>query len=215
MKYGNEDWYCPVCKSEIIEGDYKKMQTLDEHVCNPNAEPSLKPTFKCSNFDCLTHKHRIFWDWFGALYGRTYNCKSIFINQNDAPFGSSNRKSNVEIYKAGLKDRIWLSPWWTLKLWQPMIEYKYTSNYDGDVLSKKIKIKFLKKSRGSKTYSTYVSFWWSTIKYLWKKRKLDLKTKNYKKLFEKSFNRSFKYRLMEQIIKLRHWKIYLKYIKNI
>jgi len=214
MKTENEKWYCPVCKFEVVYEKHRNCQTLDEHVFNPNDEPSSKSTYHCSNQKCICNKQKVFWDCHGDIYGGFEIPDSTFINGNDSPFGSHSRKLNVEISRKGLKRSKYLSPWWTFKIWQPMIEYHYTSNTDGDVLSKRRSLIFLKKlNRKDKDYSAHVSFWHKTLRFLLKQAKKKYKNKDFDKLFKPSFNRAFPYRFAKYLIKVRYLISYIKFLK--
>ncbi len=211
MKTENEKWYCPVCKSEVVYEKHRNCQTLDEHVCDPNGTPSSKPTYHCSNPKCICNKQKVFWDWYGDMYGGFKIPDTTFINGNDSPFGSHSRKQNVEIYKKGLPRQKYLSPWWTLKLWQPMIEYHYKSNTDGEVLKKWTKIEFLKKTAGfDNKYCTHVSLWSHTLNFLLKNAKRHYRTNQIERLFKKSNNRDFIYRFAEKLVILLYLRTYLK-----
>jgi len=124
---------CPVCKSELIVLEQKYLETLIEHV--ENIPPSLKDSYICSNSNCASHKFNIHWNEYGETYSDFSNREFFqFIDNNNAPFGSYQRKSNVEIYKKDENKKYKIFGW-TLE-----IEWKYKSNLDGDILSKKPKL---------------------------------------------------------------------------
>ena len=208
----NEKWYCPVCKSEIIDGKVLKYQTLNEHVCNPNGEPTKKQSYICGESDCICNENDIFWDDYGDLYGNILQIpKGTFINENNAPFGSHSRQSNVEIYKYGLKKDLYFHPIFGLWFVKPYIDFHYKSNTDGDVLSRRFTFEFLTKPKGEDEYYIGGSFWYGTFKYLMRKAKNRYINKEYTKLFDESFNRDFIYRFTEHYIKLRYLKTFLNY----
>lgn len=123
---------CPVCKSELKMIGQKNIQTSADHCCG--IESSLEDTFECSDDKCLSHEYDIFWDDTGGLYSSHYYPidKNIFIDKNNAPFGSFQRQSNIEIWKDDENFRL---P--KVFGWQLEVKYLYQSNENGDILSKK------------------------------------------------------------------------------
>jgi hypothetical protein len=114
------------------------------------------------------------------------------------------RQSNVEIYKKGLKKETYLHPALCLWLLRPLIEWTYKSNYNGDILKRGFKIKFLRKSTHGTGYTTYFSPCWGTWRYLYDKFKREIKQYNengdiesLKSAIKPSFNRSWEYRWFE------------------
>ena len=215
----DENWLCPVCKSHVVIGEMRRLETLGEHAMDPKAEPCLKPEYKCSNKKCITHKYEIIWDYYGGLYVGKYKGydEVKYISDNDAPFGSSQRKSNVEIFKKGLKDIKYLHPVLTLWICQLYIEYHYESNKNGEILKMWRTLGFNKKEKGKFSYPYRGSWPLNTWKFLWKQHvKLSKHNnkRNLKKLFEKSMNRSFNHRSFEFLIKILFIKSYLKYKNN-
>lgn len=211
---------CPCCKSEIIKGDKARFQTSEEHVSIPNATPPLRSTLVCSNSDCITRKHDTFWDWNGDRYGGYDINESEFINSNDAPFGTISRRLNVEIYKKGLKKKKYLSPKWMFNIYQPVLEWNYKSNEDGEVLKKWISISYLKKDEQDGRFCLGVTPFWRTHQFLWHRFKNNIKRykKNkdsyfLKKAFEPSANRSWPYRAFEKIIQALYPSHYNEYLK--
>jgi len=89
---------CPSCKSELIVSGQARLETVCEHVSNPNGIPSLKDKYICSDIDCETHNYGVCWNSGGEKYSE-YPDNSIYADNNDAPFGSFQRKLNIEIYK--------------------------------------------------------------------------------------------------------------------
>lgn len=126
---------CPYCKSELkIEGQ-KYLETLVEHV--EDVEPSLKNSYICSNEDCITRIAKINWNDSGELYCKNYLLEKTikYINNNNAPFGSLERKFNVEIHKDDENFDLLKIFGWTFR-----IEFEYQSNENGDILNRKWKI---------------------------------------------------------------------------
>lgn len=212
---------CPCCKSEIVIGPKKQYETLDEHVCSPNSESPFRDTLICSNEDCITRKGNAFWDHFGDMYGGIYIPKESFIKENNSPFGSLGRKTNVEIYKVGLKSKTYLSPAWLLWFYQPFLEYNYRSNENGDVLKKSISVKFLKKdNKISKQYTILAIPFWNTLIFL--SNRFHKNKESYDKnqntfylinMFRPSPNRAWIYRTFERIAQHRYPAYYIKYLQ--
>jgi hypothetical protein len=122
---------CPVCKSDLKLSGQLYLETLDEHVLN--IEPELKDNYICSNMDCQSHKFKIHWNEFGERYSG-FGCDKIFIDNNDAPFGSLWRKINAQ-HKEDENIRI--------KFFNVMfeIDWDYLADFDGNIISKKPSLK--------------------------------------------------------------------------
>ena len=151
--------YCPKCKSELISGDMKEFETLSEHVCDPNKQNYPKrPTWVCSDVNCDTNKYGMFWNESGEIYSDKWVNDEFFIKNNSGPFGSFERRTNVEIYKKGVKNSQYLSPFLCLWVYKPYIVYNYKADEDGNVLKKSKKLKFLKYDKDTKSYCCIVSF---------------------------------------------------------
>ncbi|MFW5847815.1 MAG: hypothetical protein ACOCVF_02765 [bacterium] len=174
----NKDWKCPACKSKMIMAGQCEYETLGDHVFDPNKE-SYPPRdyYICSDEKCFTREYNIFWDYMGDRYGSIpyeiirkwgiKDCDELFIDSNDSPFGSNGRKSNVEIYKKGLKKQIWLHRIFGGWFFQPFIEFYYKANTQGEVLTRSWKLKFVK--RYGRCNGCLVNYWWDTWKYLYRK----------------------------------------------
>lgn len=139
-----EKFLCPVCRYNLLYITmYARLRTHDEHVSNPNGTASNKPVYQCLNQNCDAFKNGLGWDYYGGLYqmrgfNKDFNVK--FINNNDAPFGSIFRKSNIEIYK---KDENFTL--FTLNKWRVDICYKYKADTNGTILKRKRYIQILRK----------------------------------------------------------------------
>ena len=180
----DKDFKCPFCKSPLYISETKRIQTLIDHVSDPNGDGSMQEIYACSNKECKSNESDVLirWDWYGDLYffGENYERyreveKSIV---NDAPYGTSSRKSNIEIYKKGLKPRSFeVYPKWFLFNFGFFIEHIYEADYDGNVLKRKYKLKFLKKDGDMVIH--YISglymFFWSIKNF---KNKLELYRRN-------------------------------------
>lgn len=126
---------CPVCRAKLIVNGQERLETLIEHVeCR---EPSLKNSYICSNLNCPTHEFGVRWNDDGEFYCRKYDYDRYlkFIDNNNAPFGSFERKLNVEIYKHD-EDFTLLE----IFSWRLSVKYGYVSNEDGEILKRTWKI---------------------------------------------------------------------------
>ena len=149
----SNNFRCPFCKSKLIIGNKERVQTLNDHVSDPNGGGSVQNMYICSNNECKANddNFKIKWDWGGDRYtfGHDYIgvenfVKTSAINKNDAPFGTSMRKINVEIYKKNLKDNyINLYPSKFTFNWGFKIENLYFSDYEGNVIKRKFKLVLL------------------------------------------------------------------------
>lgn len=200
-------FHCPVCRATLeISEDKKVYETLDEHVSDPNGELPARHYLLCPNETCIANERKVFWDWYGDVYTKGFfRFSDHCIQKIDSPFGSFSRQSAIEIYKIGLKDKTHLSPWLTFRLIQLYIEYHYKANTDGDVLSRRWTIGFLNYDKRGKRFAFVGHWWYSTLKFLWRRFH-----SRGKKDFKQSYNRDFIYRAFEFVVKILYRKEYLK-----
>jgi len=59
---------CPCCDAKLVHTHDDHYQDLCEHVCDPNAKPSLKAGFQCPTEDCMAHKCNVTWIEDGDYY---------------------------------------------------------------------------------------------------------------------------------------------------
>jgi hypothetical protein len=169
---------CPCCKTKLINGDLKKFQTLTEHVCDPNQTNfPLRQTYICEDKNCVSHKYDMFWNDGGECYSDKWYEEDIFIDKNSGPFGTISRKINLEVYKKNLKDKKYLSPAWILWIYQPYIEYVYEGNEEGEVLSTKKKLNFLKRNENGE-FSIHV--YWNITSFINELKSFNKMRKRYK-----------------------------------
>lgn len=216
----NKGWLCPVCKSPVLISSQEQYETGEEHVIDPNRESYPKrDAYRCTNSDCVCNdeKHKVFWNYNGEMYGGFMIDDDDFIDQNNAPFGSFERKMNLEIHKCGVKDRIELSPALCLWFLQPYIQYHYKGNVMGNVVKRWFTIEFLKKDRDRNEYCYGFNFCWGTWSFLWREFKSKIiaykehKDANLlKTAFERTYNRSWEYIWFENTIKVLYWRYYKK-----
>jgi hypothetical protein len=161
---------CPCCKSELIPNGMKPLETLEEHVCDPNGIPSMKMSYRCSETDCDTNTSEICWDETGGLYSKSYaSSRDVkFIDNNDAPFGTFGRQMNVEIDRNDRKN-LFTVPYWPMKGWSCYREYNYKSNEDGDILGRKSKYSWVRPDNVVHTWGwTMIMFSLNSIYRNWK-----------------------------------------------
>lgn len=146
-----KDTLCPMCTQFLISNGSVCIETLDDHVsCN---QPSHRHTLKCGNGNCKLYG-KMFWSKEGETYaaeGCDYKefdeLTKLCIDKNNAPFGTFERKHNVEINKDDENYTLFKSDklrievvWW------------YLSDYGGNILFKKPKLQIWHRSatmRGS------------------------------------------------------------------
>jgi hypothetical protein len=215
----NKDWKCPVCISPIVITGQKEYQTGSEHVTDPNiTEHPKRDVYQCTNKECVVNeeKHNVFWNYNGEMYGGFRIDDEEFIGENNSPFGSFQRKLNLEISKNGVLDKKELSPAWCLWFLQPYLQYHYEANEMGDVLKKWYTIEFRKKDdRGEYSFGFHTCF--KTWDYLWRMFQSKISAYREKKdvkileaAFESSFNRAWVYRWFETAMKIRYYILYIK-----
>lgn len=107
------------------------LETLEEHVYNPNASPSVKQSYVCPNPHCQARR-QVMWNRDGERYGKACN----WIDGNDAPFGTISRRLNVEIYKKDEDYYLDTIPCWPLKGWKVKVVHHNRANDDGKILSR-------------------------------------------------------------------------------
>ena len=209
----NKKWYCPACKSTVKITGKKRYETSFEHIVDPNKEEyPLRDIYQCINKNCISNKNKIFWDYEGNRYNGFTSFRKECINENDAPFGSFQRKQNVEIYKRGVKDITYLHPILCLWLFQPIIEHEYLADTDGNVLKRKNHLKFLKKDENNEytiPFTNCFTTWSFLFKRFFHHIKLYDKTKNIKflnKVFNQIYNTSWEYKFYLWFINTFYFK---------
>ncbi|MCK9476565.1 MAG: hypothetical protein M0R46_11630 [Candidatus Muirbacterium halophilum] len=145
---------CPLCKTNV-EVDKEEETFRYEDVCG-----STVGSWKhiCPNKDCILHKKKSFWNDHGDFYSGDLGFKKarkLFPDDKYAALNSMAKRHEVEIYGKGLKRKIYLSEWWTLKILKPMIEFKYKGDDMGNVLGRTWKLRWLYKSGNQDYYGTY------------------------------------------------------------
>ena len=143
---------CPACKAELIPYKKLRLETLDEHISNPNGEISIKQAVCCSNKECQTIGTKgpiVFWNedvfnmggelYVSHEYDYPLHTRIKYIDNNNAPFGSFERQSNVECRKHDEDRLLFTIPKWffMLKGWKVYLKWNYKSNEDGDILQRR------------------------------------------------------------------------------
>lgn len=148
----SEMMYCPVCRMGLEVVDRLRLQTLHEHVANPNAEPAFKDAYECLNSNCQTNG-KAMWNYLGEFYthrgvGYRVHKDWDFIDGNTAPFNSWERKMNVELRKDDEDIYMFKNLFGiTLKL-----EYNYTADYNGNIITKDSRFVWYKKYEGYRVW---------------------------------------------------------------
>ena len=136
-----EKFLCPLCRSELIVTGLERLETLDEHVCNPNGEVYLKDKYECLNEKCSGYR-RFIWNEDGDIYykGSIDKKTFTFIDGNDGAIGSFARRVNIEIRKRD--ENFLLCTIFRRKIY---VKYLYKSNENGDILNRRWKFEVIKK----------------------------------------------------------------------
>lgn len=130
---------CPICKTELVITGQARLETLDEHVscCE---EITFKSVYQCPNQSCEACKNELIWNSWGEFYTfrspQEFKYNYGFIDNNNAPFGSFQRKCNIEVYKDDenfylIKGINIFKTRFSLK-----VKFHYTSNENGDILKR-------------------------------------------------------------------------------
>ena len=152
--YRNDEMMCPKCKSKlIIDPEENTFQYEDVSLSTCTSYKYI------CNSDCICSQMKCFWSDYGDYYSGSMKSyseeKDVFPDGKYAALNSISKRQEVEIYGKGLKRKIYLSPWLTLKWLQPMIELKYKGDEMGNVLGRTWKLHFLYKDGDRDYYSTH------------------------------------------------------------
>jgi hypothetical protein len=145
---------CPLCKTNLINDEIEKSFYYEDAAGGKNF--TLKHI--CPNDKCILSQSKSYWTDDGDFFSNDLNyseMKKLFPHDQYAALNSFAKRMEIDVYGKGLKRKIYLSEWWTLKWLKPMIEFSYKGDDMGNVLSRSWKLKFLYKDRGSDDYSTY------------------------------------------------------------
>ncbi len=121
---------CPLCREVLVP--------------STNPEHALLGRWQCKSEHCPTHWGGINWNLNGDTYSSDYMKSKALENSgafidNNAPFGTIGRELNVTIFKHD--EDYYLG---TLFGWRLKVEFKYKSNTNGEILSRKRELIFIK-----------------------------------------------------------------------
>lgn len=135
---------CPCCKSQLEFNDVGKYESLGEHI--GSYEVSDKASYRCGDVNCPTRNIIDYWGnpslvcWTsdGETYGGSGNGIN-YIDGNSAPFGTHERKMNVELKPE--KKYIKIN-----KKFKILVEKYFKSDFDGNKLKSKYEFRILKEN---------------------------------------------------------------------
>ena len=141
---------CPVCRCELVEYKMLPLQTADEHIMGCE-NPSLKMAYCCPNTkNCACTfadgKPVVYWNEDGELYGNAMGLPAI--DNNNAPFGSFQRKINVEVYKKDENKLILALPFCFPSVLSGMnifTHWHYKANEEGEILQRRLRFDYITK----------------------------------------------------------------------
>lgn len=151
---------CPYCGKVLSAGEPKRLQSLEEHVYDPNGIPSYKTVLQCNNDDCFLGKFSI-WSEDGSSYSsdmyvtmlRDDNMskdvdKICKMQQRYMPSAINTFQRRMDVENScysPYKRAIYLSPLLMFNKRQPYIEIIKIANNQGKVLKLKFCLQFLRK----------------------------------------------------------------------
>jgi hypothetical protein len=92
--------FCPICGKELVYSGDRNLETMNEHVGDPNGKPALKFCFMCGYKCCLANKLLFGWGSDGDLYclGDFFGIEQIkFKDDITSSIGSWQRKYDEKI----------------------------------------------------------------------------------------------------------------------
>jgi len=95
----SKHFFCPICETALDYGGLKRLETLEEHVGDPNGQPSLKISLICPNKYCPAHIIKCLWDTSGGFYSGIYFIDYKYLNFKDdihSALGSWQREYDLE-----------------------------------------------------------------------------------------------------------------------
>ena len=144
---------CPICRFPLFVNGQARLETLVEHVCGPDQEVALKDKYQCSNESCEAFKDSLVWtengEYFGA-FNRDISFRKCyaFIDNNDAPFNSFQRATNVKVSKKDENKTLF-----EIFGFKVDKEYTYDADTNGNIISRKWKLKYwIKENSGYRNY---------------------------------------------------------------
>lgn len=161
---------CPFCGHALkLTEEKRRLESLAEHVSDPNGIPTYKSVGVCSNDECVMGKFWMYNYDSGEAYRRGEVYFAYFFKQGpDGKPDIRNYRSDelgaldkemdkfimcagntfecqatFSIYKAGLVSGIYLHPLFGLGIRQPVIEINYECDNQGNIKNKSYKLRFL------------------------------------------------------------------------
>lgn len=184
IEYGDERPTCPFCGHPLVQEGQERLESLCEHVGNPNGIPSYKNVGVCKNEKCKFGKFQI-WDWdSGEQYSSDFYSEYFFKRNSDNTFefdetkndewleiqkyipaagNSISLKIGINSYKYGQLKNIYFSPFFGLLIYQPYIEMYYEADKLGNILKKSWKLGWLKFNGA--TYSYVLVSWFRMLRF--------------------------------------------------
>lgn len=179
---------CPFCGHALkLTDEKRRLQSLVEHVSDPNGQPTYKSVGVCSNDECEMGRFWMYNYYTGEAYRRIDKYYTYFFEQGPDgqpdiyKYRSDEHKALAKkmdkfimcagntfecqamfsINKAGLIGDIYLHPLFALGIRQPVIEINYECGYRGNIRNRSYKLRFLSWDHGSFSvykYSTFTRF---------------------------------------------------------
>ena len=154
---------CPFCGQPLVQHGEKHLQTLSEHVFDPNAIPSKKPAYYCDNPECKLGKLFL---WNGGFdRGEAFISDNSFEKDADGKVQWTdwaleaydeahkwyhNATNTIAIAcEIGEAWHLYLHPALLFGLYRPFIEITPKANQDGTIKGNHYKLCFLRKENES------------------------------------------------------------------
>ena len=100
----NNQMYCPLCKEPLINSG----SFCYEDCCQSTIYTT---EWSCSNENCICNQSKSYWNDDGDFFsGDMKNSYEIFKDHKYAALNSFAKRMEVDVYKKGLKSKIYLSP---------------------------------------------------------------------------------------------------------
>lgn len=195
---------CPHCKTHLEITGTDRLETHVEHVCDPNALPTIKNKYQCTNESCPCYL-KFVWNSDGDFYSFGHNYDNLFPEEMFSAYGSIARQLDVEVYKKTLPKTKYLHPVFMLWFFRPYITWSATSDRDGNILKKWWNIEILKRDESGR-FCIGAHFCWKTWAFLWHQFKQKYDRGNYDQAFKPSMNRSWVNKSFEIFVKIRYFR---------
>lgn len=148
---------CPICTFPLFINGQAKLETLSEHICNLD-DVCLKDKYQCSNEACEAFKDELVWtengEYFGAFAkGVPFRKKYAFVDNNNGPFNSFQRATNVKVYKKDENKTLF-----ELFRFRVDKEYTYDADTSGNVTKREWKLRYWirSKDKDNPSYTSYI-----------------------------------------------------------